>query len=330
MKKSWVVVFCVLALLIISCETQDRYRANYLTLFNTVTTIQGYDKSQESFNKKANEIHDKLLEYHKLFDIYHTYEGLNNLKTINDQAGVSAVVVDKNIIDLLLFAKQVYEDTQGAVNVAMGSVLRLWHEARLSETLPKTEDLIQAQKHMDINQLIIDEKASTVFLKDPLMSLDVGSLAKGFAVEAVASTLDEGYLINAGGNVCTTGKKPDGSSWNIALQGVSGVMGDNSYTLKIDKNSVVTSGDYQRSFVVDGVSYHHIIDPKTLTSANFYKAVSVICPNSAIADALSTALFLLPIEKGKELLKKYEAEALWTLSDSTEVFSDGFKNFLVN
>ena len=107
-----------------------RYQATFLTLFDTVTTIVGYAESEEAFTATAQAIHDQLLEYHQLYDIYNEYEGLSNIKTINDHAWEQPVEVDQRIIDLLQFSKELYTQTGGRVNIAMGSVLRLWHDAR--------------------------------------------------------------------------------------------------------------------------------------------------------------------------------------------------------
>ena len=110
-------------------EEQKQYSATFLTVFDTVTTILGRDVSEAAFTEKAQAVHDELLRYHQLFDIYNEYEGLNNLKTVNDHPG-EAVSVDRAIVDMLLDCKAYYELTGGRVNAAMGSVLRLWHEAR--------------------------------------------------------------------------------------------------------------------------------------------------------------------------------------------------------
>ena len=107
-----------------------QYNATFLDLFDTVTTIVGKADSEAAFHEKAQAVHDELLRLHQLFDIYHEYEGINNLKTINDAAGIKAIEVDPAIILLLADCKEYYTATAGKVNVAMGSVLKLWHEAR--------------------------------------------------------------------------------------------------------------------------------------------------------------------------------------------------------
>ena len=311
---------------------QSRYQATFLELFDTVTTIVGYAPSEEAFRETSEAIHHALASYHQLFDIYNTYPGVVNLKTLNQSAGIAPVEVDGKIMELLKFCREVYNATSGKVNIAMGSVLQLWHEARedgiadpANAKLPEEAALEEAARHTDLSQLILDEEAGTVFYADPEMQLDVGAIAKGYALEQVCKTAPEGLLISVGGNVRATGAKPDGGSWVVGIQNPTGEDGY-LHTVQVQDISVVTSGDYQRYYTVDGVSYHHIIDPETLYPGRLWRAVTVLCPDSGLADGLSTALFLLPQAEGQALLDKFGCEALWVDSDNHLHYSPGFRD----
>ncbi len=312
---------------------QKQYTATFLTLFDTVTSIVGRADSEEAFRETAQAIHDELLEYHQLFDIYNGYEGLNNLKTVNDNAGISPVTVDRRMIDLLIDCKAYYTATNGKVNVVMGSVLKLWHEARndslddpANAYLPDGDKLQEASLHTDFSCLVIDEKASTVYLSDPAASLDVGAVAKGWAVQRVSEAAPSGLLISVGGNVCATGPKDaSGTRWVVGIQNPDG--GDSYlHTLYVAKGSVVTSGDYQRAYAVDGKLYHHIIDPETLYPSTQWRSVTILCGDSGLADALSTALFVLPLEEGQQLLTHFKAEAMWLNTEGEIFYSPGFES----
>ena len=311
---------------------QSRYQATFLELFDTVTTIVGYAPSEEAFRETSEAIHHALASYHQLFDIYNTYPGVVNLKTLNQSAGIAPVEVDGKIMELLKFCREVYDATSGKVNIAMGSVLQLWHEARedgiadpANAKLPEEAALEEAARHTDLSRLILDEEAGTVFYADPEMRLDVGAIAKGYALEQVCKTAPEGLLISVGGNVRATGAKPDGGSWVVGIQNPTGEEGY-LHTVEVEDISVVTSGDYQRYYTVDGVSYHHIIDPETLYPGRLWRAVTVLCPDSGLADGLSTALFLLPQAEGQALLDKFGCEALWVDSDNHLHYSPGFRD----
>ncbi len=313
-----------------------RYEASFLDLFDTVTTIVGYAEDKDNFQQMAQEIHDELLDYHRLFDIYHEYEGINNLKTVNDHAGGEAVEVDGRIIELLEFCRELWETTEGKVDVTMGSVLSLWYQAREigiddpeNAALPDPEALREAAHHVGFDLLEIDREGSSVRLTDPQARLDVGAVAKGYAVEQVCRTAPTGLLVSVGGNVRATGPRPtDGSAWIVGIQDPDGGEEDYLHTLYVEASSVVSSGDYQRYFTVDGVRCHHLIDPESLYPANLWRAVTVVCPDSAWADGLSTALFLLPQEEGRALLERFGAEAMWVEIDGERYYSSGFLEWL--
>ncbi len=314
---------------------RKQYQATFLTLFDTVTYISGLADSQEDFSVQAQEIHDELLVYHRLFDIYHEYEGINNLKTVNDMAGIAPVQVDGEIIRLLTDCRDYYELTGHLVNTAMGSVLSMWHEARTaglddpaSAALPDPYSLEEAGRHTSWDDVILDPQASTVFLTDPELRLDVGAVAKGWSVQQVARKAPEGLLISVGGNVCATGPKDaSGTPWVV---GITDPDGGSEYlhTLNIADQAVVTSGDYQRYYVVDGKVYHHIIDPNTLFPGEQWRAVTVVCPDSGLADALSTALFLMPREEGQQLLEQCGAVAMWMDAEGNLFYSPGFEDLI--
>lgn len=323
-------------LLLSGCGTGlQRYEATYWDVFDTVTTVTGYAAGQAEFDAAAREIHDALLEYHRLYNIYESYDGLRNLKTVNDQAGIGPVPVDERILSLLQFAQTAWTETGGRVNAAMGSVLALWHDAReqaLADpdraALPDRSALEAAALHTDLSALELDLEAGTAFLTDPDTALDVGALAKGYAVEQVAAAAPDHFLISVGGNVCATGPKPDGTPWTVAVENPDG--GDFLKLLYAEDRSVVTSGDYQRYFELDGVRYHHIIDPDTLEPAAYWRSVTVVADSSAAADCLSTALFTLSQAEGQLLLDQWGAEALWIGRDGAQVMSPGFSAYLAS
>jgi thiamine biosynthesis lipoprotein len=165
------------------------------------------------------------------------------------------------------------------------------------------------------------------------MKLDVGAIAKGYAVEMVVRSLEElgisGYVLNVGGNVRTVGPKGDGEPWLVGIENPTEDAAEPYLVyLHLTNHSLVTSGSYQRYYVVDGTRYHHIIDPATLMPAQGYLSVSIICPSSADGDALSTALFCLSPEEGLALIRSLDGiEAMWVLSDGTKQFSDGFLQY---
>jgi len=325
-----------------SAEGEKRYTASYLDVFDTRTEIAGYGESEEAFRLQADQIKEQLAYYHKLYDIYHTYEGINNLKTINDNAGIAPVKVDAEIIALMKLSKEMYELTAGKVNIAMGSVLSLWHDYRergandpKNAKLPPMERLQEAAMYTDIDQLIIDEEASTVYLADPRMRLDVGGIGKGYAVQKAAEYAREQgadrLLISVGGNVAAIGEKSADTPWKIGITDPDMQSNVNyAETVYVKDRCIVTSGNYQRYYEVDGIRYCHIIDPATLMPADHFTSVTIITADSGVADALSTAVFTLPLEEGMAFVNGLDGvEAMWITEEGEIHYSDGFvENYL--
>ncbi len=321
---------------------QERYTKTYLEAFDTVTQFIGYADSDTVFQEHAEILNAELETYHKLYTIYTSYDGINNLRTINQNAGIAPVKVDQKIIDLLKFSIDLYQKTDGQINIAMGSVLSIWHTYRNdginqpeNAKLPPMERLEEASKHCDINNIIIDEEASTVYLADPEMSLDVGSIGKGYAVQKVAEyAIELGYdnlIINVGGNAFLIGTLPNGEDWTVGIQNPDLEAPNQKLKEVACSNAcLVTSGDYQRYYVVDDVEYCHIIDPDTLMPAEYFSAVSILSNDSGVADALSTALFCMPYEEGVALVNSMEnTEAIWVFEDGSIKYSENFEDFIV-
>lgn len=340
MKKLISIILCLVLLGGCSAVSKEQgkkqYSATFLDLFDTVTTMVGKAESKQAFETSVNPVRDELERYHKFFDIYEEYDGINNLKTVNDKAYVSPVTVDKVILDLLQDCKDYYTATNGVFNPAMGSVLKLWHDAREDGVndpenayLPDFEALKKASEHMNPDNIILDRENSTVFISDPLLKIDVGAIAKGWAVQKVCQNAPEGLLISVGGNVYATGPKDEkGTAWSVGIQDPKG--GSNLHVLNVTSGSVVTSGSYQRAYAVDGKLYHHIIDPKTLYPSELWTSVTIVCEDSGLADVLSTSLFLLDREQGQALLDKFGAKALWVDANENQYYSPDFKALIRN
>jgi thiamine biosynthesis lipoprotein len=323
----------------------QKFENSFFDTFDTLIHVVAYTKSQEEFDEYFNTIRKRYQELHKLYDIYNNYAGINNIKTINDHAGMKPIPVDQEIIDLIRFSKEWYERTGGDTNIAFGAVLKIWREYRnqgkddpQNAALPSLEILQNAKKHTDINKVIITPEERTVFLDDEKMSLDVGAVAKGFATDIVVSEVTKmglvSGIINAGGNVYTIGKPLDNirERWGVGLQNPNISIFSNQRYLDIayiNDASIVSSGNYQRYYIVDEKVIHHIIDPKTLFPSDYFKSVTIISPSSSIADFLSTAVFLLPFEEGKELVESIEdTMALWVFHDGSVQTTENMKKIL--
>lgn len=344
LRKIIALILCfILALSLFSCkddgrEIKPRAKTIYRH-FNTVSAVYSYlGDSEEEFGSNYAIVEATLVKWHKLLDIYFPYSGLNNLYTLNRMAGKGPVELAPELIDFLLYCKEIHTLTGGRVNIAFGAVTALWHDERelaLDEDnpspakLPSLAALEEAALHTDINCLVIDKENSTAEITDAKMRLDVGAVGKGYAAELAAKELRakgvSSYVLNIGGNLICLGEKPNGDGWSTGITNPDKSSNSFATTTTLKDTACVTSGDYERYYVVDGKNYHHIIDPATLMPAEYFSSVTVLCSDSALADALSTALFCLSYEDGLALVESIGGiDVLWIKADGTQYKTDGF------
>lgn len=311
MKK---LLFILPIIFLLSSCGNERQSTQFFGYFDTVISVDGYFDSESDFEKACSIVEGTLKEYDGIFDIYENGE----LKVLNESRTLSLSPALESAIHFGIKAEEV---TKGYCNIAMGSVLSLWHEARESDVpyLPSDAQLKEASKYTDISQIKFENEA---FSLGEEITLDLGAIAKGIASDVLRKRLcDEGFdnlYVNLGGNVMVIGDK-DGQGWSVGIQSPF----DESeiiHSERIKDTCLVTSGVYQRFFEYDGKKYHHIISPDTLYPSELYLSVSVLYENGAWADALSTALFNMSIEDGKKVLDNFEnISVIWITSDGEKV-----------
>lgn len=345
-KRRIIMLLLALMMLLVACGDKPlvKHDGVFYGTFDTMIMYASYTKTKEEFDEQYNFVESEFKRLHNLYDGFNPREGLNNIHEINNNAGKGPIKIEKDLFDLLKFSKENYEKTNGKMNIALGTVTKIWMDARNHNSeletghthdgeshdhgneeeiiIPTMEELNEANKHTNIDDIILDEANMTVELKDPMMRLDVGAIAKGYATELVIKGLKEKGVdhasINAGGNVRTIGVPGDGRpKWGLAIQNPDENVSDYLEVLFIGETSLVTSGDYQRYFEKDGVRYHHIIDPDTLMPKTLYNSVSIITEDSGLADYLSTTLYLVDKDEAQEILSRYDEEinVLWYSKD---------------
>ena len=350
MKKTVAITLIIILILgsFVGCQNTNNYTKydySFFGTFNTIVQVIAYTKNEEEFTSYMTLLEERFFELHKLYDRFNDYEGINNIKTINDNAGIKPVKVEKEIIDLILFAKDLYSKTGNLTNIAMGAVTDIWNEYREEGTsdpenaqIPPMSLLESAGEHTDINKIIVNQEEGTIYILDPDMKIDVGAVAKGFATEIVAKEMEQkglnSAMISAGGNIRAIGKPLDGikDKWGVGIQNPDRTIFDEARVLElifITDASVVSSGDYQRYYIVDGEIFHHIVHPETLMPTNYYRQVTIVTPDSGVADFYSTAVFLLPFEESKQLVDSVDnLEAIWVFADGNIHATEGMKKIM--
>ncbi|WP_423364625.1 FAD:protein FMN transferase [Mycoplasma sp. P36-A1] len=336
MKKIKYIISALVILFISGCSAQESKFSESFLAFDTYINVTVYSSKEADANVYLEEAKALYESYHKKFDAYNNYNGLNNIKTINDQAGKAPVVVDQDIFDLIKQAKELYEQGNTKNNIALYPVTQLYtqkyneYEAgKKNINNPTSKQLKSANKCVSVDNIQLDNVKKTVFLKEKCNKIDVGSTAKGYVTALVAKKLqDDGLksgLINAGGNVVAINSKPDKSNYVIGIANPDSPS-EYNVTLSIANKNVVTSGDYQRYYMVDGKRMHHLIDPDTLKPGNLHRSVTVVSDNGLLADYFSTDAFLLPTTEIEKLSKKYNFEYIIIDKDEKVTVSDGIKD----
>ncbi|MDO4804372.1 MAG: FAD:protein FMN transferase [Lachnospiraceae bacterium] len=310
----------------LSKNTEPAVREIYDVMTVPYMRLQAYgDHAEEALDLGVEKIHS-------IYDLLSTGNPDSEVGKLN--ANGSGVLGEDGIF-LLETSLNLYKETDRAFDVSVYPLMELWgftnlYKESLTDVLGKSDDSDQQEskehkvpsdaeiqetlKKVDSSKIEYNPETGDVTLPDG-MKIDFGGIAKGYASESVAEILRdngvESALLNLGGNIQTIGRKPDGSKWRIALndRNKGGFLG----ILTVEDSAVITSGGYERKFEdADGNVYFHILDPKTGYPAdNGFSAdasVTIICKDGTMADALSTAMYVLGPEKAEEYWKKHSDE----------------------
>ena len=313
MKK--ILLFLAILLLFAGCNKQEYYSKN-LFYMDTVINIKIYDNNKDKVNQAFIEIDNLYQKYEKITNFYDQNSELYAIN--NNDLETEYIYLSDELTNLINLGLEWYDKSNGLLNINIGRLTKVWHDFRENPiSLPTGLDMI----NIDIDQIKLE--GNKLLNNNP--SIDLGSLVKGYVTELAGNYLEENgleyYLINAGGNV-KAGKSNKGY-YNI---GIASPINQNEIfnIIKGENISVVTSGGYERFIEYDNILYHHIIDPNTRYPANYVKSVTVIGKDSGLCDALSTILFLMDVDDGKEFIKNYDVDVIWFTNENEIIKSDGF------
>jgi thiamine biosynthesis lipoprotein len=295
-------------------------------LMDTVVMVQIFTDDQREAQRAADKMFTVMADLEKKFNRH--LEG-SEVAAINSRAGQVPVDVSAATFALIERALNYSQLTSSAFDITVAPLLDLWGFADEEQHIPAAEELEQALAFVDCTEVVLDRQAQTVFLPRPGMALDLGGIAKGYIVDQGAEVLQEAgiksALIDAGGDIRVIGFKADQTPWRIGIKHPR----QNSRlaaVLPLVDSSVATSGDYERFFEGDGVRYHHLLNPQTGRPARGLSSVTIVASEAADADALSTAIFILGAEEGRDLLESLEGVEGILITDTEEIYiSSGLK-----
>lgn len=294
---------------------------------DTYILVKVYSNNESSAKKALSKVEEIYKNYHELVDRYNEYDNLNNVYYINNNnSNEESIEVDEKLYNLIKYSLSWQEKSNYLFDINMGNVIDVWKTyMEKNDGIPSLNELDFAnEKKIDV--VLLDN--NKILNNHP--NLDLGGIAKGYATEEVGEYLESiglnQYLINAGGNV-KLGKHYDGKKYKIGIENPNDTS---KIYQKIDGEniSIVTSGSYQRYYEYDGKRYHHIISPKTLYPDNYVKSVTVVAPDSKLADILSTTLFMMDVEDGLDYIKDFkDVEAIWYVDDNNIIKTEGFSRY---
>ncbi|MNI11662.1 Thiamine biosynthesis lipoprotein ApbE precursor [compost metagenome] len=298
-------------------------------IFDTIVNVKIYDnratkQNLEDIDALLNNIDQKINRQLEGSEIYQ----------VNENSGVSAVQVSEETFDLVAKAMEYAKRTNGMFDPAIGNLVSLWNIGHEGAHVPESEEIDEAIKFCDYRKIELNEANQEIYLQEKGMSIDLGSIGKGYAADKIYEYLaDQGFnsaIIDLGGNVYAMGQKPGNQKWNIGIQDPDQDRGNSIGSIKVEDKTIVTSGIYERFFIEDGKLYQHILDPRTgYPVDNDISSVTIVTNSSTNADALSTTLFVLGIEDGLKFIENTEdTEALFISKDKKLYASSGFKEML--
>lgn len=325
MKKKRLSALAAAAVICVSlsgCAAVSKEPMTYTdTVFDSVIALTIYDSKDEDILKECKAMCHR---YDAMFSVTNPDSEISQI----NQAGGKPVEVSPETATLIKKGLYYGKLSNGAFDITVGKVSSLWNFTSEDASVPDPAAIADALKHVDYEKVLVS--GNTVTMQDPEAALDLGAIAKGYIADRLKEYLEkEGVQhanINLGGNVQTIGGKPDGSDFNIGIQEPFSESGFPITSVKINDQSIVTSGTYQRYFEKDGTLYHHILDPRTgYPCQNGLSSVTIITDSSLTADALSTTCFALGPEDGLKLVNQLDnVDGVFIDSENEITYSNNF------
>ena len=322
-------IACLLAGLLILCSgcsaEKEMPKVSEVGFYlDTVITMTAYTEDDQALKDAMSECgrYEQILS--------RTIEG-SDVWRIN-HAGGGPVEVSADTASILRCAAEISEESCGAFDVTIAPASTIWDFTSGNAALPDADALSEAAAKVDYTKVQLE--GNIVTLPEGMM-IDLGGIAKGYIADRVKAYLQERgvkhAILSFGGNIVAIGKKPDGSDWKVGIQDIDRPTGEYMLVAANRGGSTVTSGIYERGFDLDGIHYHHLLNPETgWPEQNELASVTILSESSMEGDALATAAFVLGTEKGLELIEHLDGvEAVFIARDREVTFSSGAKDYII-
>ena len=246
------------------------------------------------------------------------------ISEVNKNAGVKPVKVDDEVFQLVERALKISKITNGAFDISYASMDKIWKFDGSMKEMPTPEAIKKSVEKIGYQNIILNEKEKTIFLKNTGMKLGLGGIGQGYIADKIKALLQSkgctSGIVNVSGDINTWGRQPDGKLWTI---GIINPMNKNKVfaTFPLENNAVETSGSYEKYVIFNGIRYSHIIDPRTGYPAQGVVSVSVFAKQTEIADGLATGIFVLGVEVGLDLVNQLKGIECVIIDDKGKIHS---------
>jgi thiamine biosynthesis lipoprotein len=255
-----------------------------------------------------------LAEIKRIESLMTTWRPDSEVSKINAAAGKSAVVVGDETFAVIKESVRTSEISEGTFDITLHTLHGLWKfDEDLDPHPPTDKEVRRRLAFLGWRNIKLDAAKKSVMLAKPETQISLGGIAKGYAVDKAAAVLAAAgltsFFVQAGGDLYAKGKKPDGSDWQAGIRDPRGKEGQYFAKIPLSDHAFSTAGDYERSYIVGGKRYHHIIDPRTGQPATACRSVTIWAPSAFLADAIDDAVFILGPEKGFKLVESIDGVA---------------------
>ena len=265
-----------------------------------------------------------IAEIKRIEKLLTTFDECSQTNQVNKMAGIKAVEVDQEMLDLVLRSIKISEITQGAFDITYGSMDKsLWNFDQNMTSLPDAETAKRCVRLINFRNVVVDEVHKTIYLKEKGMRIGFGGIGKGYAAEKAKIILKqmgiESGIVNASGDLCAWGLQPNGETWTIGIADPDATHHPFS-SLNITDMAVATSGNYEKYATINGKRYSHTIDPKTGYPVSGIKSATIISPNAEIADALATPVMVMGVDTGLHLINQLPGISCIIIDDHNKLY----------
>jgi len=297
--------------------------------YNRVVKLMGnrFEFTVIAENKALGEkaIDAAIAEVKRIENLLSTFKDSSQTSLINHNAGIKAVKVDLEVIELIQRSMRISDITQGAFDISYGSIDKsLWNFDVNMTSLPDFETALQSVSLINYQHVMIDAEKSTVMLKHTGMRIGFGGIGKGYAADKAKKILQnmgiKAGIVNAAGDLITWGMQSNDSPWTVGIADPD--QSDRPFSaLNISNMAIATSGNYEKYATINGRRYSHTIDPKTGLPVSGIKSVTVICPSAELADALATPVIVMGATVGLDMINQLRHVACIIIDDHDRLYT---------